>query len=61
MSDLTAIDILLPIAEEAIEKIVIAWGKKLLDDGKDPNAELTALLDSADAVADAAEKAKFGP
>lgn len=51
---------LIPIAEPLIEKLVIAWAKKLLEDGKDPGAELRAMLDSADAVADAAEDAKFG-
>lgn len=51
---------LLPLAEPLVEKIVIAWAKKLLAANEDPNAELQALLDSADAVADTAEDVKFG-
>lgn len=52
---------LLPLAAPLAEKVIIAWAKELLAAGKDPNAELEALLDSADAVADAYEDAKFGP
>ena len=40
-------------------QLVQLVGKWIADD-KDPKAELDKLLDTADAVADAAEKAKFG-
>jgi hypothetical protein len=52
---------LLPLAAPLAEKVIIAWATELLNSGKNPAAELEALLDSADAVADAYEDAKFGP
>jgi hypothetical protein len=45
---------------DAAAATVLAWAKYELDHGRDPKEELAAMLDTADAVADAAQKAKFG-
>ena len=46
--------------EKLLETVVLSWAKYLIDNGRDPKAELEAMLDTADATVDAAERAKFG-
>lgn len=52
----------------SIEQILVNLAKSalksaaryLIDQGRDPKAELNAMFDLADVIADAAEDAKFG-
>lgn len=48
------------ILEEAAAATVIAWAKYLAQRGRDPKAELAAMLDTVDAEIDAEQRAKFG-
>jgi len=50
------------IIEEAgaLLPLFLKWIGVARTQGKDPRAELEAMLDTADAAADAAERAKFG-
>lgn len=41
--------------------LIAQWIGVLLSQGKDPKAELEAMLATADLAADRAERAKFGP
>lgn len=41
--------------------LVVRWAERAIVEGRDAEAELAALLDAADLVADEAERAKFGP
>ena len=46
--------------EKLLEAVVLSWAKYLIGNGRDPKAELEAMLKTSDATVDAAEKAKFG-
>lgn len=48
------------IAIEALKQSVIVLARYLSALGKDPKAEVNALLDAADITVDAAEALKFG-
>lgn len=50
-------DAVIPI----LTPVAIAWARAIIAKGQDPAVQLKLLLDSADAVADAAETVKFGP
>lgn len=51
----------LELIMQALEPLVVAWAQYWASQGKDPQAQLQALMQTADAGADAAELAKFGP
>lgn len=45
--------------EKLVEAVVLSWAKYMLSNGRDPKAELDAMLETSDATVDATEKARF--